>query len=44
MPDSVTVDVQRAWQQYQKTGNTNDAREYAKARLKTIIKDDFLNA
>jgi hypothetical protein len=43
MPDSVTGDIQRAWQQYQKTGSTGDARAYAKARLKTVIKDEFLN-
>lgn len=43
LPDSVTGDVQRAWQKYQQTGSTESAREYAKARLKTVIKDDFLN-
>lgn len=43
-PDSVTGEIQRAWQQYQKTGSTGDARAYAKARLKTVISDDFLNA
>lgn len=44
MPDSVTGEVQRAWQNYQKTGTTEAAREYAKARLKTIVSEDFLRS
>jgi hypothetical protein len=43
MPDSVSGDVQRAWQNYQKQGTSQAAAEYAKARLKTVIKDEFLN-
>jgi len=42
LPDSVTGDIQKAWQNYQKTGSTEAAREYAKARLKTVISEDFL--
>lgn len=44
LPDSVTGDVQRAWQNYQKTGSAESAREYAKARLKQVIPEDFLRA
>lgn len=44
MPDSVTGDVQRAWQNYQKTGTTDAAREYARARLKTVVSEDFLRS
>lgn len=36
-------DIQKAWEQFQKTGSSRDAEAYAKARLKTVIKDDFLN-
>lgn len=36
--------VQRLYEEYQRTGSPNAAREYAKARLHTVITDDFLNA
>ena len=44
LPDKINSDVQKAWETYQKTGSTNAARDYARARLKTVITDDFLNA
>ena len=43
-PQGQQADVQAAWQQYQKTGSSNDAKAYAKARLHGIVTDEFLNA
>lgn len=43
-PEGQAGDVQGAWKKFQETGSPNDARAYAKARLRTVIKDDFLNA
>lgn len=43
-PEGQAVDVQSAWRKFQETGSPSDARAYAKARLRTVIKDDFLNA
>lgn len=42
-PEAHAVDVQDAWKKFQQTGSPQDARAYAKARLRTVIKDDFLN-
>ena len=42
IPQGEQADVQAAWENYQKTGTTKAAREYAKARLKTVIPDSFL--
>lgn len=42
-PDAQDNDIRRAWEQFQKTGSSRDAEAYAKARLKTVIKDEFLN-
>ena len=44
LPESLNSDVQKAWENYQRTGSSVAARDYAKARLRTVIKDDFLNA
>lgn len=35
-------DVQRAWEQYQKTGSQEAVRTFVKARLKQVIPEDFL--
>ena len=35
--------VQRTWEQYQKTGSTRDARAYAQARLHNVVTDEHLN-
>lgn len=42
-PETQTANVQKAWENYQRTGSTQAARDYAKARLRTVISDDFLN-
>lgn len=38
------LDVQAAFERYQKSGSSRDAAAYAKARLRTVIKDEFLNS
>jgi hypothetical protein len=43
MPQGNSAEISRAWEQYQRTGTTDDARRYAKARLHNVITDDFLN-
>ena len=35
--------VRDAFERFQKTGSTKDAAAFAKARLRSVIKDDFLN-
>tara|TARA_R110000868_G_scaffold241694_1_gene497199 strand:- start:839 stop:1552 length:714 start_codon:yes stop_codon:yes gene_type:complete len=35
--------VRDAFERFQKTGSTRDAAAYAKTRLRSVIKDDFLN-
>ena len=42
-PQGQQANVQEAWEKYQRSGSSNDARLYAKARLRTVITDDFLN-
>lgn len=42
-PDG-SQELQEAYEQFQKTGSSKDAQRYAKLRLRTVIKDDFLNA
>ena len=42
-PQGQQAAVQEAWEKFQKTGNSADARTYAKARLRTVITDEFLN-
>lgn len=39
---NLNSDISKAWQKYQQTGSPADAREYARARLKTVISEDFL--
>jgi hypothetical protein len=41
-PDS-TDRVRAAWERYQQTGSRGDAEMYAKARLRTVVTDEFLN-
>lgn len=41
-PDALG-DVQKAYERYRETGSAQDARLYAKARLRGVIKDEFLN-
>lgn len=43
-PEAQTAGVQKAWEEWQRTGSTQAARNYAKARLRTVISDEFLNA
>lgn len=43
-PVGQNADIQSAWERYQKTGSNQDARAYAKARLRTVISDEFLTA
>jgi hypothetical protein len=42
-PQGQQANVQEAWERFQKTGSSQDARTYAKARLRTVITDEFLN-
>jgi hypothetical protein len=35
--------IRAAWERYQQTGNSRDAAAYAKARLRHVITDEFLN-
>ena len=42
-PESQTDNVREAFKRYQETGSSRDAAAYAKARLRTVIKDEFLN-
>jgi len=35
-------DVESAWKNYQKSGSKADAEAFARARLKDVIKEDFL--
>jgi len=37
------ADTQKAWERYQRTGNKQDMNAYVKARLRTVVTDDFLN-
>lgn len=41
-PDQNSV-IQDAFERWQKSGSPRDAEAYAKARLRTVISDDFLN-
>jgi hypothetical protein len=41
-PDG-SQELQTAFEQFQKTGSSRDAQAYAKLRLRSVIKDDFLN-
>ena len=41
-PDG-SQELQSAFEQFQKTGSSKDAQAYAKLRLRSVIKDDFLN-
>jgi hypothetical protein len=42
-PQGNTANVQRLYEEYQRTGSNVAAREYAKARLHGVITDEFLN-
>ena len=42
-PDEAGRAVEEAFKQYQQTGTSRDAAAYARARLHTVIKDEFLN-
>jgi len=43
MPQGNSADLQRAWEEYQRTGSKDAARAYGHARLRNVISDDFLN-
>lgn len=43
-PAQGSADLQKAWSEYQRTGSPDAARNYAKARLHTVISDEFLNS
>ncbi len=42
-PQGNSAELQRALQEYQRTGSNVAAREYARARLHNVITDEFLN-
>ena len=42
-PESQNDNVREAFKRYQETGSSRDAEAYARARLRTVIKDEFLN-
>jgi hypothetical protein len=41
--DATGDETREAYRKYQQTGSPQDAREYAKLRLRNVISDDFLN-
>lgn len=43
-PEAANAPINELWNRYQQTGNSADAQKYAKARLRNVITDDFLNA
>jgi hypothetical protein len=43
-PQGNSANIQRAYQEYQRTGSTQAAQAYAKARLRNVITDEFLNS
>lgn len=44
MPQGNSAELSRAWEEYQRTGSSDSARRYAKARLHNVISDEFLNS
>lgn len=42
-PQGNDAAVQRAWNEYQRTGSKEAVQAYAKARLRTVVTDEFLN-